>query len=166
MSRLCSRPLFLLWLAMTIKPCFGLITARWMCLPLTLSLRSQIVRGRRGLWSRDYSMTSYWARVTHTCEILKLENMDENGCYIELYFYNKLSSLRPSDMSNPSVKHVWGTRFGSIRCETCMVLHGNLLHHPANCCRHSINRSRHSANYCMHLTSCCIHSASSCRLRS
>jgi hypothetical protein len=64
------------------------------------------------------------------CYIWKLENMDDDGgCYVELYFYDKLSSLRPSDMSNSSVKHVWGIRFGSIRCETCMILHDNLLPH-------------------------------------
>jgi hypothetical protein len=45
-------------------------------------------------------------RVTRTCEIVKLENMDEDGCYIELCFYDKLLSLRPSDMSDPSVKYV------------------------------------------------------------
>jgi hypothetical protein len=50
--------------------------------------------------------TSNWERKTHTCEILKLENMDEYGCYVQLYFYDKLSSLSPSDMSDPSVKYV------------------------------------------------------------
>jgi hypothetical protein len=50
--------------------------------------------------------TSNWARVTRTCEILKLENMDEDGCYVELYFYNKLSSLNPSDMSGLPIKHI------------------------------------------------------------
>jgi hypothetical protein len=50
--------------------------------------------------------------------------MDEDGYYVELYFYDKLSSFRPSDMSDPSVKHVWGTRFDSIRHETCMILRG------------------------------------------
>jgi hypothetical protein len=29
-------------------------------------------------------------------------------------------------LSNPSVKHVQGTRFGSIRRETCMILLDNL----------------------------------------
>jgi hypothetical protein len=29
-------------------------------------------------------------------------------------------------MFDPSVKHVQGTRLGSIRCETCMILRGNL----------------------------------------
>jgi hypothetical protein len=32
------------------------------------------------------SYTSTWARATHTCEILKLENMDEYGCYVQIYF--------------------------------------------------------------------------------
>jgi hypothetical protein len=32
--------------------------------------------------------------------------MDDDGCYVQLYFYDKLSSLKPSDMSDPSVKHV------------------------------------------------------------
>jgi hypothetical protein len=45
-------------------------------------------------------------RVTRTCEIIKLENMDEHGCYVELYFHDKLSSLKLSDMSDPSVKYV------------------------------------------------------------
>jgi hypothetical protein len=44
--------------------------------------------------------------VTRTYEILKLENMDEDRCYVELYFYDKLSSLRLSNMSDPSVEHV------------------------------------------------------------
>jgi hypothetical protein len=30
--------------------------------------------------------TSDWARATHTYEILKLDNMDEDGCYVQLYF--------------------------------------------------------------------------------
>jgi hypothetical protein len=38
----------------------------------------------------------------------------------------KFSSQSPSDMSNPFVKHVQGTRFDSIRRETCMILCGNL----------------------------------------
>jgi hypothetical protein len=38
----------------------------------------------------------------------------------------KFSSQSPPDMSNPFVKHVRGTRFDSIRCETSMVLCGNL----------------------------------------
>jgi hypothetical protein len=46
------------------------------------------------------------SRATRTCKIIKLENMDEDGCYVELYFYDKLSSLRLSNMSDPSVKHV------------------------------------------------------------
>jgi hypothetical protein len=71
-----------------------------------------------------------WVFKSHNCcYILKLENMDEDRCYVELYFYEKLSSLRPSDMSDPAIKHVWGTRFGSVRRETCMILHGNLLPH-------------------------------------
>jgi hypothetical protein len=107
--------------------------------------------------------TSNWTRVTCNCQILKFENMDEDGFYVEFYFYNKLSSLRPADMSDPSVKHVRGTRFGSIRRETCMILRGNLLphlaSHSANCFMHLANRYRHSAN-------CCMHSASGCRHQS
>jgi hypothetical protein len=41
--------------------------------------------------------------------------MDEDGCYVQLYFYDKLSSLRSSDMSDPFMRHVRGTRFGYIR---------------------------------------------------
>jgi hypothetical protein len=42
--------------------------------------------------------------------------MDEDRCYVQLYFfYYKLSCLRPSDMSAPSVRHVQGSRFSSIR---------------------------------------------------
>jgi hypothetical protein len=26
--------------------------------------------------------------ATHSCEILKLENMDDDGCYVELYIYD------------------------------------------------------------------------------
>jgi hypothetical protein len=67
---------------------------------------------------------------SHNCwYILKLENMDEGGCYIDLYFYDKLSSLKSLDMSNQTIKHVWGTRFVTIRCETCMILCENLLPH-------------------------------------
>jgi hypothetical protein len=33
-----------------------------------------------------YTYTSNWVRVTHTCKILKLENMDDDGCYAQLYF--------------------------------------------------------------------------------
>jgi hypothetical protein len=110
--------------------------------------------------------TSNWACATRNYEILNLENMDEDGCYVELYFYDKLSSLRPRDMSDPSVKHVQGTRFGSIMHETCMILHGNLLPHPTNCSRHLTNRSRHSTNCCMHMTNYCMHSASGSRHRS
>jgi hypothetical protein len=33
-----------------------------------------------------FSMTSNWARGTRTYEILKLENMDEDRCYVQLYF--------------------------------------------------------------------------------
>jgi hypothetical protein len=106
--------------------------------------------------------TSKWARVTRTCEILKLENMDEDRCYVELYFYNKLSSLKPSNMSGLPIKHIRGTKFGSIRRETCMILRGNLLPHPANCCRHLVNCCMQSASCCMHSTSCCMHSASGC----
>jgi hypothetical protein len=62
-----------------------------------------------------------------TCETLKLQNMDDDdGCYIQIYFYDKLSSLGPSDMPDSSVKHVRGNKFGAIRRETCMILHGNL----------------------------------------
>jgi hypothetical protein len=92
-------------------------------------------------------------RVICTCKIVELENMDEDGCYVELYFYDKLSSLILLDMSDPSMKHVRGTRFDFIRRETCMILCGNLLPHPANCCRNSTNRSGHSANCCMHSAS-------------
>jgi hypothetical protein len=49
------------------------------------------------------------------CEILKLQNMDEDKYYIQLYFYDKLSSLKSSDMSDPSVRHVRGNRFSYIR---------------------------------------------------
>jgi hypothetical protein len=52
--------------------------------------------------------------------------MDENRCYVQLYFYDKLSSLRPSDMSDLSIEHVRDTMFDSIRHETCMILRGNL----------------------------------------
>jgi hypothetical protein len=31
-------------------------------------------------------MTSNRAHVTHTYETLKLQNMDEEGCYVQLYF--------------------------------------------------------------------------------
>jgi hypothetical protein len=41
--------------------------------------------------------------------------MDEDGCYVQFYFYDKLSSLRPSDVSNPSIRHVRGTSFSCIR---------------------------------------------------
>jgi hypothetical protein len=92
---------------------------------------------------------------------------------LKLYFYDKLVSLRLLNMSDSSVKHVRGNRFDSIRYETCMILHGNLLSHLTNCCRHSANCSRHSINYCMHSAnyymhsvSCYIHSASGCSHRS
>jgi hypothetical protein len=32
-----------------------------------------------------------------------------------LLLYDKLSSRRPSNMSTPSIRHVWGTKFSSIR---------------------------------------------------
>jgi hypothetical protein len=32
--------------------------------------------------------------------------MDEDGCYVQLFFYDKLSSLKPSDMTKLSMKHV------------------------------------------------------------
>jgi hypothetical protein len=35
-----------------------------------------------------YICTSNWARATHTCAILKLENMDDDSCYVQLYFYD------------------------------------------------------------------------------
>jgi hypothetical protein len=73
--------------------------------------------------------------------------MDDDGCYVQLYFYDKLLSLRPSGMSDSSMKHVRCTKFGSVRRETCMILHGNLLPHRANCCRHSTNCSKHSAKF-------------------
>jgi hypothetical protein len=89
--------------------------------------------------------------VTRTCEKLKLENKDENICYVQLYFYDTLSSLNPSEISDLSVKHVQGTRFGSIRREICMILRGNppltlqnilgtrpiVSMHSANCSKHS-----------------------------
>jgi hypothetical protein len=77
-------------------------------------------------------MTSNWARATRTCEVLKLENIDEDGYYVQLFFYDKLSSLIPSSMSNPSMRYVRGIRFSSIRHETCMILCGNLLSPSAN----------------------------------
>jgi hypothetical protein len=134
-----------------------------------------------------FNITSNWPRVIRTCEILKLANMDEYGCYVQLYFYDKLSSLRPSDKSDSSVKHFWGTRFSAIRHETCMILHVNLLptsanyyrhsvncskhsancsRHSANCYKHSANRSRHLVNCCMHSACYFIHSASGCRHQS
>jgi hypothetical protein len=63
----------------------------------------------------SHYITSNWARTTHTCEILKLQNMDEDRCYVHLYFYDKLSSLKPSDMSDPSVRHFQGIRLGCIK---------------------------------------------------
>jgi hypothetical protein len=62
-----------------------------------------------------FKITSNWTHARRTCEIFKLENMDEDKCYEQLYFVDKLSSLRPLDMSDPSLRHVRGTRFGSIR---------------------------------------------------
>jgi hypothetical protein len=41
--------------------------------------------------------------------------MDKDGCYVQLYFYDKLSSFKLSDMSDPSVRYVRDTRFGCIR---------------------------------------------------
>jgi hypothetical protein len=41
--------------------------------------------------------------------------MDEDRFYLQLYLYNKLSSLRPSDMSDPSMRYVQDTRFSYIR---------------------------------------------------
>jgi hypothetical protein len=41
--------------------------------------------------------------------------MDENGCYVQIYFYDKLSSLRPSDMSDRSMRHVQDIMFVFIR---------------------------------------------------
>jgi hypothetical protein len=35
--------------------------------------------------------------------------------YAALLLYDKLSSLSPSDMSDRSIRHVQGTRFGCIR---------------------------------------------------
>jgi hypothetical protein len=40
--------------------------------------------------------------------------MNDDGCYVQLYFYDTLSSLS------------LGTRPCSIRHETCMILRGNL----------------------------------------
>jgi hypothetical protein len=71
------------------------------------------------MWSHTSSVfvlsTSNWVHATHTYEILKLENMNGDGCYMQLYFSDKLSSLRLLDMSAPSVRHVWDNRFSSIR---------------------------------------------------
>jgi hypothetical protein len=93
--------------------------------------------------------------------------MDDDRCYVELYFYDKLLSLKPSDISDVYVKHVWCIRFDSIRREICMILYDNLLphsvnyfRHSANCSMHSFNCSSHSANCCIHSASCCMHSAS------
>jgi hypothetical protein len=77
----------------------------------------------------------------------KVRNMNDDRCYVQLYFYDKLPSLRPSDMFDPSVKKVRCTKFDSIRRETCMIIRGNLLPHPANCCRHLTNCSRHLAKF-------------------
>jgi hypothetical protein len=41
--------------------------------------------------------------------------MDKDGCYVHLYFYDKLSSPKSSDMSDPSEKYIRGIRFSSIR---------------------------------------------------
>jgi hypothetical protein len=63
----------------------------------------------------NHYYTSNWAHATCTYEILKLQNIYEDGCYVQLYFYDKLSNPKPSDMSDSSVRHVWGTRFDCIR---------------------------------------------------
>jgi hypothetical protein len=49
------------------------------------------------------------------CSSTSMINLDK--CHVQFYFYNKLSSLKLSDMSNPSVRHVRGTRFSCIRCD-------------------------------------------------
>jgi hypothetical protein len=71
------------------------------------------------MWSHTSSVfvlsTSNWVHATHTYKILKLENMNGDGCYMQLYFSDKLSSLGLLDMSAPSVRHVWDNRFSSIR---------------------------------------------------
>jgi hypothetical protein len=36
---------------------------------------------------------------TGTYEILKLNNMDEDGCYVQLYFSTKTCPIDPWDMS-------------------------------------------------------------------
>jgi hypothetical protein len=42
--------------------------------------------------------------------------MDEYGYYVQFYFfYDKLSSLNPSDMFDRSVRYVRGTRFDYMR---------------------------------------------------
>jgi hypothetical protein len=43
--------------------------------------------------------------------------MDDDRCYVQLHFYDELSSLRPSDISDPSMRHIRGTRFDCIRRE-------------------------------------------------
>jgi hypothetical protein len=35
--------------------------------------------------------------------------MDDDECYVHIYFYDKLPSPKSSDMSDSSVKHVRGT---------------------------------------------------------
>jgi hypothetical protein len=34
----------------------------------------------------EFCRTSNRARATRLCETLKLQNMDEDGCYVQLYF--------------------------------------------------------------------------------
>jgi hypothetical protein len=54
----------------------------------------------------ELGYTSNWARATRTCEKLILQKMNILVSYEVGYFRpknNKLSTLRPSDMSNPSV---------------------------------------------------------------
>jgi hypothetical protein len=120
-------------------------------------------------WNQPKSYTTNWAHAIRICKILKLKNIYEYGCYVQLYLYDKLASLSSLNMFDSSVKHVRGTRFGSIRRETCMILCGNLLPPLANCYRHSANCFMHLANCfrrssscCMHSSSCCMHSVSGC----
>jgi hypothetical protein len=77
--------------------------------------------------NRSLSLT--WLCVICSYKILKLKNMDDSRCYIQLY---KLLSLRPSNIFYSSVRHVWDSRFGFICCETCIILCDDLLPLPAN----------------------------------
>jgi hypothetical protein len=99
--------------------CFMKLARQFTLLAL---LRSLIFQKAPFIWlcfkisTFGFNSPSNWARVTRTCKILKLQNMDEEGCYVHLHFsYDKLSSLRLSNMSERSLRHVRGTRFGCIR---------------------------------------------------